>query len=298
MYRVRQILLTAGSNFRKWHRNPQIVLCFLLAFVCSFLLSDKVIQFAQSHNTVLQGLEPFIWTFGDAQSVMTISLLLLLLFADMPNLSNEVPYYMIRTDRFTWLAGQIVYLIGATVLLVFFILCSTVLLSIQYSYPANIWSKTAAVLGYSDIGRTIAIPAYVKVLELTSPYQCTLHIFFLMIGYAVTMASLILFLNLCKTNAGMIGGVIFTWFGVMLNPDIVAEWFGISLDNIRYANILCGWISPLNHATYYMHNFGYDNLPRLTTSYLFFAGVSLVVSIASFWKIRNYAFQFTGTVKQ
>ena len=119
-----------------------------------------------------------------------------------------------------------------------------------------------------------------------------------MTGYAVTMASLILFLNLCKTNAGMIGGVIFTGFGVMLNPDIVAEWFGISLDNIRYANILCGWISPLNHATYYMHNFGYDNLPRLTTSYLFFAGVSLVLSIASFWKIRNYAFQFTGTVKQ
>ncbi len=298
MYRGRQIILTAGSNFRKWHRNPRIILCFLLAFVCSFLLSDKVIQFADAHNTPLQGLEPFIWTFGDAQSVMTISLLLLLLFADMPNLSNEVPYYMIRTDRFTWLAGQIVYLVGATVLLVFFILCSTVLLSVQYSYPANIWSKTAAVLGYSDIGRTIAVPAYVKVLELTSPYPCTMHIFFLMIGYAVTMASLILFLNLCKANAGMIGGVVFTGFGILLNPDMVAEWFGISFDNIRFANILCGWISPLNHATYYMHNFGYDNLPRLTTSYLFFAGVSLVLFIGSFIKIRTYAFQFTGTIKQ
>ena len=96
----------------------------------------------------------------------------------------------------------------------------------------------------------------------------------------------------------MIGGVIFTGIGILLSPDIVAQWFGISLDNIRFANIIYGWISPLNHATYYMHNFGYDNLPKLTTSYLFFAGVSFMLSVCSFLKIRNYAFQFTGTVKR
>lgn len=94
MYKLRQILLTAFANFRRWKKNPQIILAFCLAFIVSFLLSDKVLVFAKEHDTILQMAEPFIWTFGDAQSVLIISLLLLLLFADMPNLE--------MMSRFFW----------------------------------------------------------------------------------------------------------------------------------------------------------------------------------------------------
>lgn len=295
MRRFKQVFLTAVSNFRRWHKNPQMILCFLLAFIFCFLLSDKVMQFAKGHGTTLQGMEAFIWTFGDSQSVLAISTLLLLMFADMPNLSNEVPYFMVRMDRKVWILGQIVYLILAAFIFVFFIFVSTVLLSMERAYPADMWSDTAAVLGYSNIGEKIAVPAFVKVLELTTPYRCTMHIFLLMTGYSVTMAGLILFLNLCKSNGGMIGGVIFSGFSILLNPDIVAEWFGIPMDNIRFANIISGWISPLNHATYYMHNFGYDNLPKLWMSYLFFILASALFFGLSLMKIKNYAFHFTGT---
>lgn len=295
MYKIRQILCIAHGCFRRWHKNPQIILCFLLAFVFCFLLSDKVMQFAQAHGTYLQGTEAFIWTFGDSQSVLAISILLLLLFSDMPNLSNEVPYFMVRIDRTVWMIGQIVYLISATFCFVFFILAATVLLSAGRAYPANFWSDTAAVLGYSNIGEQIAVPSFVKVLELTSPYRCTVHIFFLMTGYAVTMSGIILFLNLCKNNGGMIGGVVFSILGIIMNPDIVANWFGISMARMRIANILSGWLSPLNHATYYMHSFGYDNLPKLWQSYLFFFIVSMILFTLSLKKIKNYPFQFTGT---
>lgn len=295
MCKVRQVFYIAQSNFRKWYKNPQIIMCFLLAFIFCFLLSDKVMQFAQSRDTHLQGLEAFIWTFGDSQSVLAISILLLLLFSDMPNLSNEVPYFMVRTNRRVWMLGQILYLLTATFCFMLFILGATVLLSASRAYPANMWSDTAAILGYSNIGAKIAVPAFVKVLELTDPYHCTIHIFLLMTGYAVTMTGIILFLNLCKNNGGMIGGVVFSMFGIVLNPDIVASWFGISLERIRIANILCGWISPLNHATYYMHSFGYDNLPKLWQSYVFFVLVSVMLFALSLWKVRNYPFQFTGT---
>lgn len=293
--KIKQSLYIARENFRGWSRNPQIILCFLLAFVFCFLLSDKVMQFAKEHDTHLQGMEAFIWTFGDSRSVLAISVLLLLLFSDMPKLSNEVPYIIVRTDRMTWMLGQILYLIAATFLFMFFILISTVFLSCERAYPANLWSDTAAVLGYSRIGERLAVPAFVKVLELTDPYRCTLHIFLLMTGYALTMAGIILFLNLVRSQGGMIGGVLFSVFGLMMNPDIVAEWFGISVERIRVANILSGWISPLNHATYYMHSFGYDNLPRLWQSYLFFLVVSALLFVCSLKKIKNYPFSFTGT---
>lgn len=297
MYRIKQVCLAAGANFRRWQRNPQIWLAFGLGFVICFLLSNKVLLFSQEHSTMLQVLEPFIWTFGDANSILLVSLCLLLLFADMPNVSNEVPLFLVRMSRMTWMLGQILYQVLGTLIFVSFILISTCILAGIHSYSANLWSDTAAILGYSQIGKAIAIPAFVKVLELSFPYPCMFHIFGLMLGYSVFMSGLILYLNLWKGNYGMLGGILFSVFGFLLNPEIIAKWFHISQERMQIANILFGWISPLNHATYYMHNFGYDNLPRLWVSYMFFLIGSLVLFGLSLWKIRNYSFHFTGTQK-
>ncbi|MCM1495607.1 MAG: hypothetical protein NC089_07415 [Bacteroides sp.] len=295
MYRIKQVWLTAGANFRQWRRNPQVWLAFGLGFVICFLLSNKVVLFSQEHNTMLQVLEPFIWTFGDANSILLVSLCLLLLFADIPNVGNEVPFFLVRMSRMTWMLGQILYQILGTLIFVGFILVSTCILAGLHSYSANLWSDTAAVLGYSQIGNQIAIPAFVKVLELSFPYSCMLHIFGLMLGYSVFLSGLILYLNLWKGNYGMMGGILFSGFGFLMNPTMLASLFHISRERMQIANILFGWLSPLNHATYYMHNFGYDNLPKLWVSYVFFIIGSLLLFGLSLWKIRNYSFSFTGT---
>lgn len=295
MRKLRQIGITAMANFGRWRRSPQVWLAFGLGFVACFLLSGKVVDFAGTQGTVLQLFEPFIWTFGDANSILLISLCLLLLFADLPNLDNEVPLFLVRTSRFCWMAGQILYLVLATVLFVGFILVSTCLLAGAHAYPGNMWSETAAILSYSSIGESIAVPAFVKVLELTFPYPCTAHIFGLVLGYSLVLSALIFFFNLLKGRLGMIAGVAFSGFGFFLTPQIITGWFRLSSLQSHIANILFGWLSPLNHATYYMHNFGYDNLPRLEHSYLFFASASLAVYLLAFWRVRRYAFNFTGT---
>ena len=89
---------------------------FLLAFVLCLFLSDEVLSYSRKYETSLQILELFIWTYGDAASVMLSSLLLVLLFADMPFVNQETPYRLIRTKRSVWLAGQMVYVIAATIL--------------------------------------------------------------------------------------------------------------------------------------------------------------------------------------
>lgn len=295
MYKIRQIRLTAYANFRRWKHSPQIIMVFALGFIVCFLLSDKVVAFSQQHNTYLQILEPFIWTFGDAGSILIISSLLLLLFADIPNLKNEVPLFLVRMDRTVWILGQILYLVTATFVFMCFLLLSTCVLSGARAYTANLWSDTAAILGYSEIGSRIAIPVFVKVLELSFPRTCALHIFGLMLGYSLLMGSLILYLNLWKSKGGMIGGILLSVFGVLMNPEVIAKWLQLSQERMKLANILFGWISPLNHATYYMHNFGYDNLPGLWVSYLFFGAASAGFLGLSLRKIKEYSFDFTGT---
>jgi len=295
MRKLRQIFMAALRCFGRWRHSPQIWLAFALGFIACFLLSGKVLDFAGKHGTVLQLFEPFIWVFGDADSILLISLCLLLLFADLPALDNETPLFLVRTTRLCWMAGQVLYLVLATLLFVGFILLATCLLTGAHAYKADLWSNTAAILGYSSIGESICIPAFVKVLELTFPYPCALHIFALMLGYSLVLSSIIFFFNLLRGKLGMVAGTVFSGFGFFLTPQVIADLLRLNPHQSATANILFGWLSPLNHATYYMHNFGYDSLPRLRDSYLFFAGASLLFYALSFWRVRGYAFHFTGT---
>lgn len=293
--RGRQAILTAYVNMRTSYLAPKFWLAFALGFVICFLLSNKVVLFSEQHDTVLQMMEPFIWTFGDAKSILIISLCLLLLFSDVPRVSNDVPFLLVRTNRLYWLLGQLLYVMITTFVFVLFIFVSTLLLCSTRAYTANLWSMTAAILGYSSIGEEIAVPAFVKVLELSFPYEVTLHIFGLMLGYSLVLSLLIVVLNLWRDNLGMVGGILFSGLGFLLNPEVIRNILHLSREQGYVANILFGWISPLNQATYYMHNFGYDMLPKLWMSYIYFGVISLFLFAIAFLRIRKYPFNFTGT---
>ena len=171
--KLRQIIAVAAYDFRQWRRNPRIVLCFCLAFILCFLLSDKAVRFSRTYGSIMQILEPFIWTFGDANSILLSSLLLILLFADMPFISAGTPFMLLRIDRKTWVLGQALYIVAATTVYLLFVLLSTSFICQSRSFLGNQWSETAAILGYSGAGQAVALPALVKTLELSLPYACT-----------------------------------------------------------------------------------------------------------------------------
>ncbi len=296
MKRAKQILSVTAYNFRQWHKNPRIIITFCLAFVLCFLLSDKAVQFAKEYETTMQIVEAFVWTFGDANSILLSSLLLLLLFADMPFISSGTPFYLMRIDRKTWIAGQAVYIIAATAIYLTFILIATSLVCMTQSFTGNMWSETAAILGYSGAGQAVALPALVKTLEMSTPYACMFTIFLLMLLYTLLMVFIMLLMNLKK---GQLGGVIgvfaFSLYGFLLNPQTIKAIFQLPDELMYKANVAVGWLSPLNHATYHMHNFGYDLLPRLWQTYLIFGILIALCFFLSLRAIRKYNFNFVGT---
>lgn len=294
--KLKQIMSVTKYNFRQWHRNPRIVITFCLAFVLCFLLSDKAVKFAKEYDTTMQLVEAFVWTFGDSNSILLSSLLLLLLFADMPFISAGTPFYLMRIDRKTWLAGQALYIVLATFLYLAFILVSTSLVCMRQSFIGNMWSETAAILGYSGAGRAVALPALVKTLEMSRPYECMGTIFLLMLLYTLLMAFVMLLFNLKKGQlAGVVSVFAFSLFGFLLNPQTIKAIFQLPEELMYKANVAVGWLSPLNQATYHMHNFGYDLLPRLWQTYLIFGILIALCFILSLRAVRNYNFNFTGT---
>ena len=265
---------------------------FLLAFVLCLFLSDEVLTYSRRYETSLQILEPFIWTYGDAASVMLSSLLLVLLFADMPFVNQETPYQLIRTKRSVWLAGQLVYVVAATILYNLFLVIVQSVFAAAFAFPGNVWSKTAALLGYGGASKGI-VPVSVKTMENVLPYECALQIFLLMLCYSLFIAAVMLFLNLLIGNAaGVIGAFAVNLYGFLLNPNLFQKLFHLTENQLYRANVLCGWLSPLNHATFPMHNFGYDYLPEIRTSIGIFLAAIILLMILSSIKMRTYSFTF------
>ncbi|HEY4032900.1 MAG TPA: hypothetical protein VGL94_02935 [Ktedonobacteraceae bacterium] len=296
MDKIRQVGLVAAYNFRGWHKNPRIFVTFALAFILCFLLSNKAVQFANEYKTTLQLVEAFVWTFSDSNSILLSSLLLVLLFAYIPFLNANVPFYLMRIDRKTWLLGQALYVILATSAYLLFILAATVLLCMQNSFVGNIWSKTAAILGYSGAGAAVALPASVNALEMSTPYACMGTIFLLMLLYVLLIAFLILVLNIIKGQFwGVTGIFIFSLYGFLLNPQLIKALFNWPDELMYKANVAVGWLSPLNQATYGMHNFGYDLLPSLWQSCVIFVVLILLCYGIALHAIRTYNFNFAGT---
>lgn len=286
----------ATYNFRQWHKNPRIAITFALAFILCFLLSDKAVKFAQEYGTSMQIVEAFVWTFGDSNSILLASLLLVLLFADMPFISSGTPFYLMRTNRKTWITGQVIYIVGSTAIYMLFILLSTSLVCMRQSFTGNMWSETAAILGYSGAGEAVALPALVKTLEMSTPYECMLTIFILMLFYSLLMAFIMLVFNLKKgALAGVISIFAFAIYGFLLNPQTIKTVFGLPDEMMYKANVAVGWLSPLNQATYHMHNFGYDLLPKLWQTYLIFGALIILCYALSLREIKKYSFNFTGT---
>ena len=293
---MKQILKVAIYNFRTWKKNPRIFLSFAISFIFCFLLSDKAVQFADKHDTSMQFLEPFIWTFDDSQSILLSSMILIFLFADMPFVTNGTPFFLMRTTRKLWLMGQGLYIILATTIYVGFVMISTSLISMKNAFIGNMWSPTAVILGYSKAGEVLDVPSSMKTMGMSTPYQCAGIIFLLMLLYALVMVSLML---LCNLKYGQIGGVLaafgFSIYGFLLDSQTIKTVFGISDYEVYKVNVWVGWASPLNHATFHMHNFGYDLLPRLWQSYLISAVILLLCFLAALRVVRTYNFAFTGT---
>ena len=166
---MKQTLGIVRYNFFGFFRNPKVIFTLFLEFVLSFLLTGRIMVVMDNYNTPVQAIEPFLWTFGDGTAVLLSSMLLLLLFSDLPKMTPVTPYQLIRTTKKKWLLGQFVYITFVTILYTCFMLLFTSVLCMKDSYPGNLWSDTAAMLGYSDLGKNLQVPSTVRVMESISP---------------------------------------------------------------------------------------------------------------------------------
>lgn len=250
----------------------------------------------ENYNTPVQAIEPFLWTFGDGTAVLLSSILLLLLFSDLPRMTPVTPYQLIRTTKKKWILGQFAYVTLVTVLYTILMLIFTSVLCMKNSYPGNLWSETAAMLGYSDLGKNLQVPSTVRVMESISPYGCMVQVFLLLFCYSLTLSFVILVGNLYRGRTkGMIFGLLYSAYGFLLEPNVLRVLLHKEEYQLYQMNVLICWISPLNQAVYGKHNLGYDSLlPKIWQSCMFFLILVFLLGYLAFRRMKKYPFEFLG----
>lgn len=296
MCNLRQDLVCAGWNLYSLRKNPRFYMSLLLGFLLCWLLTDKTMAISRTYMTTVQLFEPFIWCYADDDSILFAALVMMLMFSAFPRLDTPASYLVFRTTRLNWLLGQVVTVFVLTLGYTLMILLSSMVMCIGCNvFIANSWSETATMLSFSPASFEVALAVMRKTVKLTTPYGCAVQIFLLLFQYVLLMAMLQLTFTVLKSRkAGIMAVLIINFAGYVLTPERFMAWLDLPTEMQYYANLLAAWLSPLQHATYTMHSFGYDLLPRVHTSYLILSGSSAALMGISMAGMRRFSFNFTG----
>lgn len=282
-------------DFRSMRRNPRVLLGYALGFCLCFFLTQRIIELSSRFHTDIQMLEPFIWCFADTDSILFASLALLLPLSQIPQLNVPTYYLVFRRGRANWICGQI----ATTVLISFsyalLLLVSSVLLTAGNSFWANHWSDTATVVRFAPEQFEVALTVIRKTVKLTVPYDCAGIIFFLLMQYVLflTLLNLAVSLRFGK-RAGMTAVIAVSFGAYLLTPDQWMNWLHIPPQLEYMANTLAAWVSPLSHASYSMHSFGYGGFPSVLQSHAVFGCLNLGLLLLSYGTAKNMEFSFSG----
>ena len=293
---MRDGFVCAGWNLYSLRKNPRFYMSLLLGFLLCWLLTDKTMAISRTYLTNVQLLEPFVWCYADDDSILFAALVMMLMLSAFPRLDTPASYMIFRTKRTSWLMGQVLTVLILTLFYTLMILVSSMVMCIGCNvFMGNHWSETATMLSFSPASFEVALAVMRKTVKLTTPYGCAVQIFLLLFQYVLLMAMIQLAFTVLKSRkAGVMAALIINFAGYVLTPDRFMAWMELPHEMQYYANLLSAWLSPLQHATYTMHNFGYDLLPRLHTSYLLLGGTALLLMVLSLRKMRSFSFSFTG----
>ena len=285
----------AAWNLKSLLKNPRTYLCMTMGFLLCFLLTDRTIELSRQFVTDVQIFEPFVWCFADSDSILFATLVLMLLLTELPRTDAPAAYMMFRASRTSWLFGQLFTVVAVSIGYTVFLLLSSMALCAGTTYLGNEWSETAMLLSFAPDNFEVALRVIRKTVKLTTPYDCTLHVCLLMTQYTLFLSALQLFLTVYKSKRAAVSVVLtVNVVAYLLIPDRFMTWLNLD-DQMRYvANLISAWLSPLQHATYIMHNFGYDYLPRLWVTYVIMGSLTILLFVASFAVLRVRGISFSG----
>lgn len=128
-------------HLKSWKGSARIIIVFLLAVIMTVYQSMEYLGYAKEVDMIVNCLETYILVTNNEVYSVVMFILVLVLFADAPFMDNNSLYVVSRIGRYRWCIGKMLYIIIAAIVFNLVCMLTTVIVSIPYSYPGDIWSS-------------------------------------------------------------------------------------------------------------------------------------------------------------
>ena len=264
-------------QFKKWKNNICVILSFILLLILCMTVTKEYIEYAESMEFTIGVFEPFILMFTQKYALISITLIFLLLFHDVPFLDSNTPYALIRGKRAIWVLGQLLYIFLSVIIFITFALTACICIGFRFAYLGNIWSETAWFTANGGaLNQSSPIPLIL--IQKTTQFYSVLWIYILTI-LSVTVITFVLFIfNLWKGK----------YYGLGAVAVLIFSGYITILEKLKESGL---WFSVIGHANLAYHSFDKGGqTPTVMHSVILMLAIIAVCCIGAWYISKEYVF--------
>lgn len=226
----------ALQNIISWARNCRMLMLLLLICVIVSQFCTDIDDFSSSIRTQTNvlGILPYMYSSNLSYFRLVIQLGIILMFSNAPFKTDNSLFSVMRTGYTKWCIGQLLYIIGASLIYVISLFLLTNIFCIKTLGYSNSWGKTFATLRMMN---DFVYPITEKIQLLYSPFEAFGHTILLIFMLSVFFGLLIFLMSsLIGRSSGLILSVMLVLLGLMPDfcsiPALIAKLSPCSLTQI------------------------------------------------------------------
>lgn len=274
---LRRIWKTAWSEYRRFIFSKSfVILIFSIIFIMEEIVA-KIKSLSLQTGVPAGKTEAFLLIMSHPEYAMLLPLVFIVILSNFPDSCSSRIYIMIRSDRVSWLLGELLYacLSGLTCMLV--LLLTSILWMGKAGQFMNQWSDFMTVFFQmfpEEYTYNSAFFIQASTVAQGTPLRVLLQGLCLMLGNMICIALLLaLFKMLGKKWVGLITAIMITIIGAA-----GCYYFG----NLK-------WIFPMAHAIYGLHFVEFYAKPEcyLWWSYLYYFIISMILLVSALILVKH-----------
>lgn len=250
---MRSIVYCCKFNLSQWRKNSRVICVFLLLLGYVYSIIEPISQFS---TDIEYKCTPWLFPFitSDANCILILMTLYVILLCDAPFLFKYQKYLIIRTGKTKWILGQLMYVAVATFIYWFSISIFSIILLFSNLTFSNEWGKIISTLSQTRMGARYQLFFLLdyKIIIYFSPIKAFTIAFILAWVVSFFIGLIILYFNLSKQK----------YLGIIIATILIFSQ--------HFAHMASGYwfykISPVSWISLCIINFSnqHTNMPSIT----------------------------------
>lgn len=246
---IKKILRIAIMEYRKWISSSRMIVAVaFLIFIWNFAIYPLT-KISIEMNSPLNVCEPYIAVCNSRVLCMLTPAIFLFLVSDCPRLDHNGLLILSRASKKSWVIGEFVFFIFASVTFSVFIALGSILPNVHHAFAANGWSLVVTRYGiyFPEKASSFAAKLIPRALYNQIPPLQTAFFSFMFAAMYMILLSEILLISAMQSKKNI---------GLIISIVIVA--IGSSLSFMK-ANGM--WAFPMAHSVVSLHYTDYFQEP-------------------------------------